>query len=139
MRPPARSAGPATPSLLGPEHNPAGNRQLVRIEASVTQVIVRVELIPIQPFSLDMTEAVRLSMENRLDLMNRRASVVDARRQLETALRSLNRAQDELIEVWLDYETTRLNVYRDIGTMQIGYRGFWIDLSYQQMVDNEHE
>ncbi len=235
--------------------------------ASVTQVIVRVELIPIQPFSLDMTEAVRLSMENRLDLMNRRASVMDARRQVEvaadalesnldlvvdgqvstppleingkpfafrardsrfrvglgfttpldrraerndfratqiayqrarrgymatedqiqlevrqsartlqelsqtiiqsrrrvqfsareldlaetqaqraqrglsltTALRSLNRAQDELIEVWLDYETTRLNLYRDVGTMQIDERGFWLDPFYQQMADSDPE
>jgi hypothetical protein len=231
--------------------------------ASVVQAIVRVELIPMEPVDLEMTEAVQLALENRLDLRNRRASVMDARRQLEiaadalesnldlvaegeintpeledngkpfafrardsefrvglgfttpldrraerntfratqiayqrarrgyvaaedqvqlevrqsvrtleelsqnivqarrrvqfsarelglaetqeelaqrglsltAALRSLNHAQDELIESWLDYETTRLNLFRDMGTMQIDERGFWLDPFYQQMVD----
>jgi hypothetical protein len=46
----------------------------------------------------------------------------------------MNRAQNELIEVWLDFETTRLNLYRDLGTMQIDSRGFWLDPFYQQML-----
>lgn len=233
---------------------------LVR-RASFVQVVVRVELVPIQPVDLDMTEAERLALQHRLDLMNRRGRVMDARRHLEiaadalesnldlvvegelntpplgsngrafafrgrdsrfraglgfttpldrraqrndfraaqiayqrarrgyvafedqvqlevrqsvrtiqelsesivlarrrmqfsareldlaetqtelaqkglslsTALRSLNHAQDDLIEAWLDYETTRLNLYRDVGRMQIDRRGFWLDSFYQQM------
>lgn len=228
-----------------------------------TQVIVRAELIPLQPISLYATEAIAQAMENRLDLMNWRASVMDARRKLEiaadalesnldivvegdlrtpaladnsnpmdfrareseyrvglgfttpldrraernnyraaqiayqqarrtymsvedriklevrqavrtleelsqnivhrrrrvqfstrelglaqtqedlaqrglsltTALWDLRRAQDELIEVWLDYETTRLNLYRDMGTMQINEDGFWLDPFYQKMLE----
>ncbi|MHC4398531.1 MAG: TolC family protein [Planctomycetota bacterium] len=235
--------------------------------ASIVQIIVRVELISVQPVDLDMTRAVQLALANRLDLMNRRASVMDARRRLEvaadamesnldlvvegevntppldangnpaafrardsqfrvglgfttpldrraernnfraaqiayqqarrgyvaaednvamevrqsvrtlqemeqsiiqrrrrmqysareldlaetqadvtqrglsltSALRSLNHAQDDLIETWLDYETTRLNLYRDIGTMQIDHRGFWTDPFYQQMIDDNDE
>ena len=55
---------------------------------------------------------------------------------ITTALRSLNRAQDELIEVWLDYEGTRLNLSRDLGTMQVDDRGFWIDPFYQRMLES---
>ncbi|MHC4396040.1 MAG: TolC family protein [Planctomycetota bacterium] len=233
---------------------------------SGTQVIVRAELIPLQPVSLYAKEAMARAMENRLDLMNRRASVMDARRKLEiaadalesnldlvvegdlrtppfadnssstdfrnresqyrvglgfttpldrraernnyraaqiayqqarraymsaedqtklevrqavrtlqelsqnivqrrrrvqfgtrelglaqtqqdlaqrglsltTALRGLRRAQDELIEVWLDYETTRLNLYRDMGTMQINEDGFWLDPFYQKMLEKNN-
>lgn len=230
---------------------------------SGTQVIVRAELIPLQPVRLDATEAVAQAKENRLDLMNRRASVMDARRKLEiaadalesnldvvvegdlrtseladnsnpmdfrareseyrvglgfttpldrraernnyraaqiayqqtrrtymsvedqiklevrqavrtleelsqsivqrrrrvqfstrelglaqtqedleqrglsltNALWDLLRSQDELIEIWLDYETTRLNLYRDMGTMQINKDGFWLDPFYQKMLE----
>ncbi|MGI9518430.1 MAG: TolC family protein [Pirellulaceae bacterium] len=241
------------------------NRQILVLVRglSVVQTIVRVELVPIRPIDTDIFEAVDLAIENRLDLMNRQAQVVDARRKLEiaadlleadvnvaaealvntqplgtgdnpfdfraedsrysvglqfdtpldrraernvfrssqiafdqakrsfvgstdniklevrqsvrtieqlaktiversrrvqysareldlaekttdasrralsinNALRSLNRAQDELIEVWLDYETTRLNLYRDMGTMQIDERGFWFDEFYQELLN----
>ena len=74
-----------------------------------------------------------------LDLAETQADVTQRGPSLTSALRSLNHAQDDLIETWLDYETTRLNLYRDIGTMQIDHRGFWIDPFYQQMVDVNDE
>ncbi len=245
-------------------------KSLVAIrQLSVVQTIVRVEMIPVNPYNADMAGAVDAAVANRLDLMNRRAQVVDARRNIEVfadlleaevnligdaavrtkpllddgnpdngnrpldfrakesefavglqfdtpldrvaernefrasqiayeqarrgyvgaedniklevrqsvrtleqltnsllerqrrvqysareldlaeqttdesrralsinnALRSLNRAQDELIEVWLDYEATRLNLYRDMGTMQIDDRGFWVDPFYQRLAN----
>ncbi len=235
---------------------------LVLRQLSVIQIIVRVELIPIQPFDIELGQSSLLAVENRLDLMNQRGRVMDARRRLElagdqlesrfdmvlegsvnteplgsgkdnpfdfradesefragiqfdtpldqiaernvfraaqigyqqarrsyvgvvdnvkldvrqgvrtlnakaneivqrqrriqytarelelaetqadktqrglslnSALRNLNRAQDELIEAWLDYETTRLNLYRDTGLMQINERGFWEDQFYLEM------
>ncbi len=245
------------------------NRQMLVLVRglSVVQTIVRVEMVPIRPIDTDIDEAVDLAIENRLDLMNRQAQVVDARRKLEiaadlleadvnvaaeanintqplgvgdnpfdfrsedsrysvglqfdtpldrraernvfrsaqialdqarrgyvgsmdniklevrqsvrtieqlaktiversrrvqysareldlaekttdasrralsinNALRSLNRAQDELIEVWLDYETTRLNLYRDMGTMQIDERGYWYDEFYQDLANYTDE
>ncbi len=245
------------------------NRQMLVLlrGLSVTQTIVRSEMIPLQPFDVDLNSAVTLAMDLRLDLMNRRAQVVDARRNLEfvadrleeevnlvgeaelrtrplglndnpfdfrakdsqfavgvqfdtpldrraerndfraaqialdqarrgyygsedniklsvrqsvrtleqlantlvqrvrrvqfsareldlaekttdpsrrglsinNALRTLNRAQDELIEVWLDYETTRLNLYRDMGTMEIDERGFWNDEFYQSLAKAEND
>ncbi len=233
--------------------------------ASVTQIIVRAELIPIEPVELAMNDAVQIALTARLDMMNRRGSVMDARRRLEvvadalegtldlvaegqintpaletngkpfglrardsqfrvglrfttpldrraerndfrasqidyqrarrgyvaaedmlrievrqnvrtleelshafvqarrrvqfsareldlaetqagisqrglsltTALRGLNRAQDQLIEDWLDYETTRLNLFRDIGTMEIDTNGFWDDPFYRKMIEQD--
>ncbi|HWL09614.1 MAG TPA: TolC family protein [Planctomicrobium sp.] len=55
----------------------------------VIQVSVRVELIELQPFELAMQDAVALSLDNRVDLMNVRAQVMDARRKVEIAANAL--------------------------------------------------
>ena len=52
---------------------------------------------------------------------------------LSRALFNIRRRQDSLILSWLDYESTRLNLARDTGTMQIDDRGIWVDPFYQQM------
>jgi len=86
-------------------------------------------------------------LAQRLEL--RRRGVRTAARQLEFAQTqslpgqqginivwasyNLLNAQDETIETWLDYESTRLNLYRDLGTMQIDERGIWTDPFYQKM------
>ncbi len=72
-----------------------------------------------------------------LDLAETQAGLAQRGLSLTTALRGLNRAQDELIEFWLDYETTRLNLFRDMGTMQIDDRGFWPDPFYLEMIDRD--
>lgn len=224
----------------------------------VVQVALRVELIALNPFSLDGTmrvpdieEVIELALENRLDLMNARAAVVDARRNVEiqannleagvelnfqgqdglgdsspsqsasasfstpldriqnrngyrlalidyqrarrdymlledqikqavrqswrqiqtqeyrveidrttvrnaalqydsaslqaagtaqtnalslvNALNSVLNAQNSLVSDWITYETNRLNIYRDMGIMEIDPRGVWTDPFYQQM------
>jgi outer membrane protein TolC len=224
----------------------------------VVQVALRVELIALNPFTLDGTmripdieEVIELALENRLDLMNARAAVVDARRfveiqannleagvqlsfqgqdglgesssaqsasasfstpldrienrngyrqaliayqrarrdymlledqikqavrqswrQIQTqeyrvkidrttvrnaalqydsaslqaagttqtnalslvnALNSVLNAQNSLVSDWITYETNRLNIYRDMGIMEIDPRGVWTDPFYQQM------
>lgn len=55
----------------------------------VIQVSVRVELIELQPFELAMQDAVSIGLDNRVDLMNVRARVMDARRKVEIAANAL--------------------------------------------------
>ncbi|MBS0203786.1 MAG: TolC family protein [Planctomycetes bacterium] len=55
----------------------------------VLQVGQRAELIDVQDFELDVDEAVAIALENRLDLMNARARVMDARRNMEVAANRL--------------------------------------------------
>lgn len=43
------------------------------------------------------------------------------------ALDNILLAQNELIEAWVDYETARLGLYRDVGVMEIDERGHWIE------------
>ena len=102
---------------------------------------------------LDVRQAVRTLIAKADEISQRQRRIQYAARELElsateadatqrglslnNALRSLNRAQDELIENWLDYETTRLNLYRDTGLMQINEVGFWEDAFYLEMFDKE--
>ncbi|MFO7901593.1 MAG: TolC family protein [Planctomycetota bacterium] len=59
---------------------------------------VRVELIELVPVSLTSKEAVDVAVENRLDLMNRRALLMDARRRLEVAADELEANLDIVAE-----------------------------------------
>jgi outer membrane protein TolC len=75
--------------------------QRVAQSLQVVQAGVRVETIPINRFSLDgallapdIDEVVRLGLENRRDLMNARAAVMDARRRVEIAANRLEAALD---------------------------------------------
>lgn len=55
----------------------------------VLQVGQRAELITLEDFDMDVDEAVAIALENRLDLMNARARVMDARRNMEIAANRL--------------------------------------------------
>jgi len=55
----------------------------------VIQTQIRVYLIELSPVDLGQEEAVRLALDNRLDLMNSRADVVDAYRRVEVAADAL--------------------------------------------------
>ena len=48
------------------------------------------------------------------------------------ALGGLLDAQNSLISDWINYETNRLNIYRDMGIMDINPRGIWTDEFYLQ-------
>jgi outer membrane protein TolC len=52
---------------------------------------------------------------------------------LVNALDSVLQAQNSLVADWITYETNRLNIFRDMGIMQIDPRGVWTDPFYQQM------
>jgi len=49
------------------------------------------------------------------------------------ALNSVLTAQNSLVSDWVTYETNRLNIYRDMGIMELDPRGVWVDPFYQQM------
>jgi outer membrane protein TolC len=70
-----------------------------------------------------------------LDLAETQANPGQRGLSITSAVRGLNRARDDLIEVWLDYESTRLNLFRDMGTMQVDDRGFWLDPFYRRMLE----
>ena len=46
---------------------------------------------------------------------------------ISRALDNILMAQNELIEAWVDYETARLNLYRDMGVMEIDEQGHWVE------------
>ena len=47
------------------------------------------------------------------------------------ALNAVLGAQNDLIGIWVQYESARLNIYRDMGIMDIDARGMWVDPFYQ--------
>jgi hypothetical protein len=55
----------------------------------VLQVGLRAELIDVEDFNMDVDDAVAIALENRLDLMNARGRVMDARRNMEIAANRL--------------------------------------------------
>jgi outer membrane protein TolC len=79
------------------------DKQLLRVAQGleVVQASLRVEAIAVNPFTLDGTmtvpdieQVVSLGLENRHDLMNARAEVMDARRRIEIAANRLESALD---------------------------------------------
>ena len=52
---------------------------------------------------------------------------------LLNALGALLTAQNNLIQIWVNYERNRINIYRDMDIMQIDERGLWIDPVYQNL------
>ena len=47
------------------------------------------------------------------------------------ALQRLLNSQNQLIGIWVDYESARLNIYRDMGIMEIDEQGLWVEPFYQ--------
>ncbi|WP_437201582.1 TolC family protein [Planctomicrobium sp. SH664] len=74
---------------------------------AVVQLSMRVELIEVQPFEIAMQNAIATAMENRLDLMNARAQVMDARRRVEIAANALQSALSVVVEG--DFNTPNTN------------------------------
>lgn len=74
--------------------------QLVKISQSlqVIQIGLRVELITLAPFELQMHESVESGIAYRLDLMNDRAEVMDARRRVEITGNQLEAVLDIVVE-----------------------------------------
>jgi len=50
---------------------------------------------------------------------------------LLNALRSVLQATNSLVSDWISYETNRLNIFRDMGIMELDPNGVWLDDFYQ--------
>ena len=46
---------------------------------------------------------------------------------ISRALSNILNAENNLIDTWVNYQTARLSLFRDIGTMQIGQDGVWLE------------
>ena len=55
------------------------------------------------------------------------AAGVTAARDVVTALGALQDAQNDFLNVWVNYEVQRLNLDLDLGTMNLDPEGLWID------------
>jgi outer membrane protein TolC len=58
--------------------------------------------------------------------------------QLLNALRSVPQAENSLLSTWVSYQTSRIQLYRDLELLQVDGRGVWIDdlAADQQRVDS---
>jgi len=64
----------------------------------VIQVGLRVELISLAEFTMSLPESVGYGLENRLDLMNQKSFVMDARRDMEIKANQLEAVLDIVVE-----------------------------------------
>lgn len=84
------------------------------------EVGLRVELVELQPYEYGMEESVNIALQNRLDLKNVQASVMDARRQVEVVANALKSVLD--LELAADFGTTN-------GPDPFDFRGELSDLA----------
>jgi hypothetical protein len=89
-----------------------------------TEVGLRVELVDLQPYEYSMEESVQIALENRLDLKNVQADVMDARRQIEVAANALKSVLD--LEVSSNFRTPPLAGF---NTRPFDFRGDLSDIN----------
>jgi hypothetical protein len=51
------------------------------------------------------------------------------------ALSSVLQAQNQMIQIWVNFESNRLQIYNFMGTMEIDENGFWVDEFYRRRAD----
>ncbi|MFK7776941.1 MAG: hypothetical protein QM501_02305, partial [Gimesia sp.] len=64
----------------------------------VIEIGLRVEMITLEPFTMNSSEVVRIGLDNRLDLMNQRGFVMDARRIMEVRSNSLEAVLNVVVD-----------------------------------------
>ncbi len=52
---------------------------------------------------------------------------------IQRALDAVLRAQNSMIRIWVSYEQNRLNIYRDMGIMEVGSDNIWNDPFYREL------
>ncbi|QDU78664.1 Outer membrane efflux protein [Polystyrenella longa] len=133
-----REQDSVTPELLELIYEQLGEirQQLIRISQSlqVLQIGLRVELISLEPFDISMNNAVAYALANRLDLMNAKARVMDARRQMEVAANNLEAVLNVRAEG---------DIRTPVGTRPFDFRGslssFRIGLGFTAPLDQINE
>ncbi len=53
---------------------------------------------------------------------------------LLNALQTILNAQNDLINIWVEYERNRINIHRDMDIMVVDERGLWVDAAYTSTV-----
>ncbi len=81
-------------------------------ELYVAQTQIRLYLIEIEPFEVEEKAAVAFAFQNRTDLMNRRAGVMDAFRRVEVAADALQSDLSVTGSVALGSDPSRNNAFR---------------------------
>ena len=102
------------------------------------EIGLRVEVVDLEPYEYSMEESVQIALENRLDLKNVRADVMDARRQIEVAANALKSVLD--LEVAADFRTASVNLN---NTDPFDFAGdlsnFDVGLSFDTPIDQIQE
>ena len=92
------------------DENFENTRQVLRFAASQLDLVIARANAPAQ-------QGGQQGRQEGLNLLN--------------ALNSVLNALNDLIGIWVDYERSRINIYRDMGMMDIAPRGVWTDPFYQ--------
>ena len=71
--------------------------------------------------------AARQVDEAQLNLRGGGEANSNLTRDLLSALQGLLDSKNNLIESWVDYETSRMNLFRDLEQMNISSEGIWVD------------
>lgn len=71
--------------------------------------------------------AVRQVEEAQITLRTNHEANSSFTRDLLQALNSLLSSKNNLIGTWVNYQTSRMNLYRDLGIMEIGAEGDWVN------------
>lgn len=89
-----------TPHDLAREEILKGHQRLLQITRSlaVVQIGLRVEQITIPEFDLPLERVIESAVENRVDLMNQKAVVTDARRKMEISANQLLSNVDVVVD-----------------------------------------
>jgi len=105
----------------------------------VVQVNQRVETVMLTPFDMSMEEVMQIALENRLDLQNARAVMMDARRQVEIKANQLKAVLNLTAQGQIGTPSGKdnpLNFRKDQSSYQVGVE-FTTPLN-QQTARNEY-
>lgn len=104
-------------------------------ELYTAEIQSRVFTIELEPVSLQQESAIQFAMENRLDLMNRRAQVVDSFRKVEVAANNLKSQLDVNVQATLGTDPSRTNPIRFDPDENVYQAGFQFDGPLNRMAE----
>jgi hypothetical protein len=84
-------------------------------------------------FVIDRSNVRNAALQYDSASLQAAASVRDDALNLTSSLSNVLEAQNSLASNWVAYETNRLNIFRDMGIMEIDARGMWTDGFYVQL------
>ncbi len=88
---------------------------------------------------IDRTTVRNASLQYDSASLQATAAVQGNALNLLQALNSVVNAQNALVQDWIAYETNRLNIFQNMGIMQLDPRGVWDDTWYLQLNNDVQE